>query len=48
VGVTDVLMCLSSFGCMTDCGAEDLDGDGNVNVSDVLFVLSYFGQDCNF
>ena len=48
VGVTDVLLCLSSFGCMTNCGAEDLDGDGNVNVSDVLLVLSYFGQNCNF
>ena len=38
---------LSDFGCATDCNdATDIDGDGGITVSDVLALLSSFGQNC--
>ena len=45
VGVSDVLMLLSEFGCLTDC-ATDLDGNDGVTVSDVLFLLGLYGTPC--
>ena len=36
---------LTEFGCSSNC-AFDLDGDGTVGVSDVLSVLSRFGESC--
>jgi hypothetical protein len=45
VNVSDILLALGEFGCVTMCTA-DLDGDGIVGVTDVLIVLSQFGQPC--
>ena len=45
VGVSDVLMILGEFGCVSNC-AMDIDGDESIGVSDVLSVLSAFGQLC--
>ena len=45
MGVSDVLLVLGEFGCGADC-AIDLDGDGATTVSDVLAVLSAFGEAC--
>ena len=36
--VADVLLVLSEFGCMSGCTA-DVDGDGYVNVADLLLLL---------
>lgn len=44
--MADVLSLLSTFGCESNCGEADLDGDGAVGSSDVLLVLGYFGQSC--
>jgi hypothetical protein len=46
VGVSDVLLLLSGFGCMEGCGESDANGDGIVNVTDVLFLLGLFGSVC--
>ena len=43
--MADILAVLAEFGCTTSCEA-DVDGDGNVIVSDVLALLAAFGQDC--
>jgi len=43
--VSDILDVLSEFGCVDGC-AMDINGDGSVNVTDVLAVLSAFGTAC--
>ena len=45
ITVSDVLVLLSEFGCITDCTA-DVSGDGLVTVADVLAMLGAFGSDC--
>ena len=45
IGVADILLILSEFGCTNGCAA-DITSDGSVNVSDLLSVLAEFGQDC--
>ena len=47
IGVSDVLDYLSSFGCATNCGVADLNGDGAANTSDLLMMLSLFGAVCS-
>ena len=42
--VDDLLNLLSQWG--TDDSACDLDGSGEVEVNDLLFLLSVFGQAC--
>ena len=44
-GVPDLLIILSSFGCVSDC-TGDVNGDGNVSVEDLLDLLSSFGNPC--
>ena len=44
VGVSDVLH-LSSFGCQTECGVSDLNGDGQ-QTHLTLIMLSMFGTIC--
>ncbi|MFN5622087.1 MAG: lamin tail domain-containing protein [Flavobacteriales bacterium] len=44
--MTDFLMLMSAFGCVEDCGAMDLTGDGIVGVSDLQLFLSQFGVLC--
>jgi hypothetical protein len=39
------MLILSEFGCSANC-AFDLDGDTSVGVSDVLALLSQFGETC--
>ena len=45
ITVSDVLILLSEFGCLTGCTA-DINGDGQVTVADVLSLLGGFGTDC--
>ena len=45
VGVTDLLIILSNFGCVSDCSG-DLNGDGTVAIDDLLGMLSSFGNPC--
>jgi len=46
IGVGDVLITLSAYGCVgTDC-ISDFDGDNVVGVSDVLELLSAFSTIC--
>ena len=45
ITVSDILIVLSEFGCMTGCTA-DVDGDTYVNVADILLILSMFGTAC--
>jgi hypothetical protein len=45
IGVNDVLLLLSDFGCTTNC-TSDLDDDGVVAVNDVLLMLGAFGNSC--
>ena len=45
VGVADVLVALSEFGCASQCAA-DLDGDDQVGVSDILQILAFYGESC--
>ena len=46
IGVNDVLLLLSDFGCANNCGS-DLDDDGIVAVNDVLLMLGAFGASCS-
>ena len=45
VGVDDLLIVLSNFGCLSDCNG-DFDSDGVVGISDLLDMLSSFGDPC--
>ncbi len=45
VGVEDLLLLLSQFGCTAGCEG-DVDGDGAVSVADVLALLGVFGTPC--
>jgi hypothetical protein len=44
--MTDFLMMLDSFGCVQDCGAYDLNGDGIVGASDLQIFLTFYGVLC--
>ncbi len=46
VEVSDVLLLLSEFGCMSECSVADIDGDGAVSVGDILLLLAAFGEEC--
>ena len=46
VAVDDILILLSSFGCLGENCTGDIDQDGVVGVSDVLSVLSAFSTSC--
>ena len=45
IGTAEVLLMLAAFGDVTS-GPEDLNGDGVVNVGDVLILLGSFGMVC--
>lgn len=45
-GASDILVLLSAFGCIGECGVADLDQDGLVSANDILQQLSVFGQPC--
>ena len=44
--VGDLLIALSVFGCVADCGPADVDADGIVSVNDLLIMLGLFGDPC--
>jgi hypothetical protein len=44
--VDDILILLSSFGCVGPACTGDIDGDGVVGVSDILDVLGSFSSSC--
>jgi len=46
VGVADLVVFLSYFGCMVNCGPEDFDGDGLVGVADLVYLLGHIGLFC--
>ncbi len=46
IGISDLLIFLSEYGCTSNCTA-DLDGDGIVGTSDLLIFLSLYGNFCN-
>ena len=45
VGVDDLLLLLSDFGCQESC-VNDIDDDLVVTVTDLLMILGAFGADC--
>ena len=45
VTVSDVLVLLSEFGCVSDC-SSDFNEDGLVSVSDLLILLAFYGETC--
>ncbi len=46
VDVTDLLLFLTDYGCMSGCTA-DFNGDDIVNVNDLLIFLTSYGDSCN-
>jgi len=46
VGITDLLILLSAYGCSSNCGEPDLSSDGLVGTADLLIFLSVYGTDC--
>jgi hypothetical protein len=46
IGVSDLLVVISAFGCEGECGKPDMDGDGYVIVHDVISFLAIFGDSC--
>lgn len=46
VGVSDVLLFLSDYGCVVPPCLGDVNGDGLTTVSDLLGLLSQFAEDC--
>ena len=46
VDVTDVLIFLTDYGCLSGCTA-DFNGDGIVNVTDLLLFLTTYGNSCD-
>ena len=42
---SDTLLIFSQYGCLSACDT-DVTGDGAVTISDVLAVLSVFGEVC--
>jgi hypothetical protein len=46
VDVTDLLLFLTDYGCMSGCTA-DFNGDGIVNVNDLLIFLTSYGDSCS-
>lgn len=46
IDIYDMLELLGQFGCSSDCGSADINGDDSVNINDVLAVLAVFGQNC--
>jgi hypothetical protein len=45
ISVADLLVLLGDFGCTINCTA-DFDGNGVVNVGDLLGFLGVFGEEC--
>jgi len=46
ITVSDALLLLGDFGCLSNCTA-DLNGDDQVTTSDMLLFLAAFGQLCD-
>ena len=46
VDVTDLLLFLTDYGCLSGCTA-DFNGDDIVNVNDLLIFLTSYGDSCN-
>jgi hypothetical protein len=46
VGLPDLLVFISGYGCQSACGITDLDNNGTVGVSDLLIFSSVYGSVC--
>ena len=46
IGVSDLLVVISAFGCEGECGKRDMDGHGYITVQDVISFLAIFGDSC--
>ena len=46
VGLNDVLLTLSEFGCEVSC-TSDMNGDGVVTLYDILTLLTIIGNGCD-
>ena len=46
IAVTDILLFLSDYGCITAPCIGDVDGDELTTVSDLLLLLSEFSESC--
>jgi hypothetical protein len=46
VGLADLLIFISGYGCQSACGITDLDSNGTVGVSDLLIFSAVYGTVC--
>ena len=46
VGLADLLLFISDYGCLSACGITDLDNNGAVGVSDLLLFSAVYGTVC--
>lgn len=46
VGLADLLIFISGYGCASACGITDLDDNGSVGVSDLLIFSAVYGTVC--
>jgi hypothetical protein len=42
VGIADLQLIIAAFGCIQNCGVVDMNGDGIVNVEDLMIFMGYY------
>ena len=47
VGVSDLMLFIGAYGCTTGCCPYDLNGNGAVSVTDLIEMISAFGETCD-
>ncbi|MBL7942093.1 MAG: hypothetical protein JNM00_04970, partial [Flavobacteriales bacterium] len=46
INVSDLLLFMANYGCLSGCGPYDFTGDGVVNVNDLLIFMAVYGTSC--
>ena len=46
INVSDLLLFMANYGCLSGCAPFDLTGDGVVNVNDLLIFMAVYGTSC--